>query len=168
VCALLRPCAASCTTCNAKQALGQSAYGSRWRCWSASVSSGPFPHSPTALCSQRAERAVRCAPSMEARRPCASTAAAAKPLARPHPQVHFAEEWNELHHLQIMEALGGDQLWLDRFLAYHAAVVYYWVLIVFYLFAPELAYNFSELIEASRSAGCAVGANGRTDKMTDR
>lgn len=22
-------------------------------------------------------------------------------------KVHFAEEWNELHHLQIMESLGG-------------------------------------------------------------
>ena len=28
--------------------------------------------------------------------------------------VHFAEELNELHHLQIMESLGGDSLWLDR------------------------------------------------------
>jgi hypothetical protein len=23
-------------------------------------------------------------------------------------KIHFAEEWNELHHLLIMEALGGD------------------------------------------------------------
>lgn len=42
-------------------------------------------------------------------------------------KVHFAEEWNELHHLQIMEALGGDLKWIDRFVAEHAAVVYYWV-----------------------------------------
>jgi len=62
-------------------------------------------------------------------------------------KVHFAEEWNELHHLQIMESLGGDQLWFDRFLAEHAALVYYWVLIVFYLFSPRLAYMFSELVE---------------------
>ena len=25
-------------------------------------------------------------------------------------KIHFAEEWNELHHLQIMESLGGDQV----------------------------------------------------------
>lgn len=62
-------------------------------------------------------------------------------------QVHFAEEWNELHHLQIMEALGGDQLWVDRFMAQHAAVFYYWVLIAFYAFVPSLAYMFSELVE---------------------
>ena len=40
-------------------------------------------------------------------------------------KVHFAEEWNEIHHLQIMEALGGDQLWIDRFIAQHSAVLYY-------------------------------------------
>lgn len=41
-------------------------------------------------------------------------------------KVHFAEEVNEVHHLQIMEALGGDQLWIDRFIAQHAAVLYFW------------------------------------------
>lgn len=63
-------------------------------------------------------------------------------------RVHFAEEWNELHHLQIMEALGGDQLWIDRFMALHAAILYYWVLTGIFLVSPRLAYNFSELIEA--------------------
>ncbi|CAD7699613.1 unnamed protein product [Ostreobium quekettii] len=63
-------------------------------------------------------------------------------------KVHFAEEWNELHHLQIMESLGGDRNWIDRFLAQHTAIIYYWVLLLFYLFSPENAYNFSELIEA--------------------
>lgn len=62
-------------------------------------------------------------------------------------KVHFAEEWNELHHLQIMEALGGDQKWVDRFIAEHSAILYYWLLIGFYLFSPRLAYAFSELVE---------------------
>lgn len=62
-------------------------------------------------------------------------------------QVHFAEEWNELHHLQIMESLGGDQYWIDRFMAQHAAVFYYWVLIAFFALFPSLAYMFSELVE---------------------
>jgi len=63
-------------------------------------------------------------------------------------KIHFAEEWNELHHLQIMEALGGDRLWFDRFLAYHSAIAYYWVLVGLYICSPKLAYNFSELLEA--------------------
>ena len=27
-------------------------------------------------------------------------------------QNHFAEEWNELHHLRIMESLGSNQCWI--------------------------------------------------------
>eukprot|EP00953_Heterococcus_sp_UTEX-ZZ885_P038419 19710-Heterococcus_DN1.PRE.1 len=63
-------------------------------------------------------------------------------------RVHFSEEWNELQHLMIMEALGGDSRWMDRFLARHAAIVYYWALNALFLFSPKLAYAFSELIEA--------------------
>lgn len=62
-------------------------------------------------------------------------------------KIHFAEEWNELHHLQIMESLGGDRKWIDRFLAQHAALTYYWVLILFYMVSPKYAYMFSELVE---------------------
>ena len=63
-------------------------------------------------------------------------------------RVHFAQEWNEFHHLLTMEALGGDQLWRDRFLAQHAAIVYFWLLVSLWLLSPTLSYNFSELIEA--------------------
>jgi ubiquinol oxidase len=62
-------------------------------------------------------------------------------------RVHFAEEWNELHHLQIMEALGGDAAWPDRFLAAHASLFYYWFCVGAYLFSPSTAYEFSELVE---------------------
>ena len=55
-----------------------------------------------------------------------------------------------MHHLQIMESLGGDQFWIDRFAAQHAAVFYYWVIVFFFAFSPELAYVFSELVEVSR------------------
>ncbi len=64
-------------------------------------------------------------------------------------QIHFAEEWNELHHLMIMESLGGDQYWIDRFAAQHAAVFYYWVIVGFFAFSPQLAYVFSELVEVT-------------------
>lgn len=62
-------------------------------------------------------------------------------------KVHFAEEWNELHHLQIMESLGGDTLWIDRFLSQHAAIFYYWVLVAMYLISPPSSYAFCELVE---------------------
>jgi len=62
-------------------------------------------------------------------------------------RIHFAEEWNEVQHLKIMEALGGDQLWIDRFLGRHAALFYLLILNHIWLVSPSLAYNFSELIE---------------------
>jgi len=62
-------------------------------------------------------------------------------------KLHFAEEWNELHHLLIMESLGGDREWKDRFIAYHGVIVYYWALVALYIIRPELSNNFSHLIE---------------------
>lgn len=62
-------------------------------------------------------------------------------------KVHFAESWNELHHLLIVESLGGNQYWVDRFLAEHLAVIYYWVVVPLYMAFPRLAYYMMELIE---------------------
>jgi ubiquinol oxidase len=62
-------------------------------------------------------------------------------------RIHWAEGWNELHHLLIMEELGGSKRWVDRFLAQHTAVLYYWVVVVLYFVKPEFAYNLSEQIE---------------------
>jgi ubiquinol oxidase len=57
------------------------------------------------------------------------------------------QEWNEMHHLKIMESLGGDLEWADRFFGQHAAFFYYWILNLMFLISPKVAYNFSELIE---------------------
>ena len=46
-----------------------------------------------------------------------------------------------------MEALGGDLRWGDRFLAEHAAVFYYWVLVAIYLISPSASYQFMEMVE---------------------
>ena len=62
-------------------------------------------------------------------------------------RIHWAEGWNELHHLLIMEELGGSKSWVDRFLAQHTAVLYYWVVVVLYFLSPSLSYNLSEQIE---------------------
>ncbi|MEM7770333.1 MAG: alternative oxidase [Cyanobacteria bacterium P01_A01_bin.37] len=62
-------------------------------------------------------------------------------------KVHFAESWNELHHLLIMEALGGSDRWADRFLARHVALLYYWIIVGLYILSPRAAYHFMELVE---------------------
>jgi ubiquinol oxidase len=62
-------------------------------------------------------------------------------------KVHFAESWNELHHLLIMESMGGNQYWIDRFVAHTGAFVYYWILVFVYVLTPRSAYHFMQMIE---------------------
>ncbi|BAY17695.1 Alternative oxidase [Anabaenopsis circularis NIES-21] len=62
-------------------------------------------------------------------------------------KVHFAESWNELHHLLIMESLGGDAFWGDQLLAKTTALIYYWIIVVLYFITPRSAYHFMELVE---------------------
>ncbi|BCL35701.1 alternative oxidase [Nostoc sp. MS1] len=62
-------------------------------------------------------------------------------------KVHFAESWNELHHLLIMESLGGADSWGDRFLAKTTALIYYWTITLLYFVSPRSAYRFMELVE---------------------
>lgn len=62
-------------------------------------------------------------------------------------KVHFAESWNELHHLLIMEELGGNSLWFDRFLSQHIATFYYFMTVFMYILSPRMAYHFSECVE---------------------
>ena len=62
-------------------------------------------------------------------------------------RIHLTEELNEAQHLRIMESLGGDALWWNRFLARHTAMVYYLVLMVLFMVSPRTAYMSSELLE---------------------
>ena len=39
-----------------------------------------------------------------------------------------------MNHLKIMQSLGGDIQWSDRFFARHASIVYYWALNVLFFF----------------------------------
>eukprot|EP00569_Conticribra_weissflogii_P004956 CAMPEP_0171332290 /NCGR_PEP_ID=MMETSP0878-20121228/3255_1 /TAXON_ID=67004 /ORGANISM="Thalassiosira weissflogii, Strain CCMP1336" /LENGTH=640 /DNA_ID=CAMNT_0011832989 /DNA_START=300 /DNA_END=2222 /DNA_ORIENTATION=- len=62
-------------------------------------------------------------------------------------RIHFAEEWNEFHHLLIMESLGGDQPYWVRFLSQHSALAYYIGLCILWMLSPSLSYKFSEMLE---------------------
>ena len=62
-------------------------------------------------------------------------------------RIHFAEEWNEFHHLLIQESLGGDQPFYVRFMAQHSALAYYCVLCGLWMASPSLSYKFSEMLE---------------------
>lgn len=62
-------------------------------------------------------------------------------------RTHYAEADNELHHLLIMESLGGNSSAFDRTLAQTMAFGYYWYVIAIYCFNEQAAYHLSELIE---------------------
>jgi ubiquinol oxidase len=62
-------------------------------------------------------------------------------------RTHYAEADNELHHLLIMESLGGNSNIIDRTLAQTMAFFYYWYVIGIYTFNEPAAYHLSELIE---------------------
>lgn len=62
-------------------------------------------------------------------------------------RTHYAEADNELHHLLIMESLGGNSNIIDRTLAQTMAFGYYWYVIVVYIWNEPAAYHLSELIE---------------------
>jgi len=62
-------------------------------------------------------------------------------------ETHFAQTMNEYHHLLIMEDLGGDERFADRFFAQHTAFAYYWLTCLLYLVSPRMAYNLSEQVE---------------------
>lgn len=62
-------------------------------------------------------------------------------------KIHFAESWNELHHLLIMESLGGSDLFQDRFIAQHIAFFYYWIVVLVYMVNPAVAYDLNKHVE---------------------
>ena len=62
-------------------------------------------------------------------------------------RLHYAEADNELHHLLVMESLGGNDRSFDRTLAKTMAFFYYWYVVGVYALSPEAAYHLSELIE---------------------
>jgi ubiquinol oxidase len=64
-----------------------------------------------------------------------------------HLTVHFSQSWNEQHHLLIMEEMGGNERWADRFVAQHIAVFYYWTVVALYMHNPTLAYNLNQAVE---------------------
>jgi len=62
-------------------------------------------------------------------------------------RTHYAEADNELHHLLIMESLGGNSSVIDRTVAQTMAFFYYWYVVGVYSVSEPAAYHLSELIE---------------------
>ena len=82
---------------------------------------------------------------------------------------HFEQSVNETEHLEYMESRGGNSYWIDRFVAKHLVLVYYWSNVVYYGLAPRLAYHLSYEVEihAAETYAKYLALNGHDDKILE-
>ena len=82
---------------------------------------------------------------------------------------HFAQTLNETEHLEYMESRGGNAYWVDRFVARHLVLIYYWVNVVYYWLAPKSAYHLSYEIEIHAATTYAkyLAENGPDEKILE-
>ena len=82
---------------------------------------------------------------------------------------HFEQSVNETEHLEYMESRGGSRYFIDRFVAKHLVLVYYWVNVVYYWMAPVSAYHLSYEVEihAAETYAKYLALNGHDDKILE-
>lgn len=62
-------------------------------------------------------------------------------------RTHYAQADNELHHLLIMESLGGNSRMIDRLVAHSLAFSYYWFVVIVFSWNEQAAYHLNEVVE---------------------
>lgn len=80
-------------------------------------------------------------------------------------RTHYAQADNELHHLLIMESLGGNSSAVDRTIAQTMAVCYYWYVVVVFALSEQAAYHLSELVEEHAYKTYDAFLNRRGDEL---
>ena len=82
---------------------------------------------------------------------------------------HFEQSVNETEHLEYMESRGGNAYFIDRFVAKHLVLIYYWSNVVYYWLAPRLAYHLSYEVEVHAATTYAkyLALNGHDDKILE-
>ena len=82
---------------------------------------------------------------------------------------HFAQSVNETEHLEYMESRGGNTYFIDRFVAKHLVLIYYWTNVVYYWVAPRSAYHLSYEVEVHAATTYAkhLALNGHDDKILE-
>ena len=71
-------------------------------------------------------------------------------------RVHYAEADNELHHLLIMESLGGNSSLVDRTIAQTMAFGYYWYVVLVYSLSEPVSQPLASVVTVL-SSGWARG-----------
>ena len=82
---------------------------------------------------------------------------------------HFEQSVNETEHLEYMESRGGNNYFIDRFIAKHLVLIYYWSNVVYYWMAPRLAYHLSYEVEihAAETYAKYLAMHGHDEKILE-
>ena len=82
---------------------------------------------------------------------------------------HFDQSLNETEHLEYMESRGGNLYFIDRFVAKHLVLIYYWSNVVYYWLAPRNAYHLSYEVEIHAATTYAkyLANHGHDDKILE-
>ena len=82
---------------------------------------------------------------------------------------HFDQSINETEHLEYMESRGGNRYFIDRFVAKHLVLIYYWINVVYYWLAPVSAYHLSYEVEihAAETYAKYLALNGHDEKILE-
>ena len=82
---------------------------------------------------------------------------------------HFEQSVNETEHLEYMESRGGNNYYIDRFIAKHLVLIYYWSNVVYYWMAPRLAYHLSYEVEihAAETYAKYLAVHGHDEKILE-
>ena len=82
---------------------------------------------------------------------------------------HFEQSVNETEHLEYMESRGGNTYFIDRFVAKHLVLIYYWTNVVYYWISPRNAYHLSYEVEihAAETYAKFLAFNGHDDKILE-
>ena len=82
---------------------------------------------------------------------------------------HFEQSVNETEHLEYMESRGGNAYFIDRFVAKHLVLIYYWSNVLYYWLAPRLAYHLSYEVEihAAETYAKYIALNGSDEKILE-
>ena len=82
---------------------------------------------------------------------------------------HFDQSINETEHLEYMESRGGNAYFIDRFVAKHLVLIYYWINVVYYWMAPVSAYHLSYEVEIHAATTYAkyLADAGHDDKIPE-
>ena len=82
---------------------------------------------------------------------------------------HFDQSINETEHLEYMESRGGNSYFIDRFVAKHLVLIYYWSNVLYYGLGSRLAYHLSYEVEihAAETYAKYIALNGSDEKILE-